>query len=68
MYAQRYGLKQESDGSWTVIDSETGQIAELSGELLTHLDIHLANEYLPLLKLRDTVAGLVRPRGDADPV
>ncbi|WP_331373234.1 hypothetical protein [Sinorhizobium chiapasense] len=67
MEAQRYDLKEEPDGSWTVIDKETGQAAELNGERLAHLDIHLANEYLPLLKLRDTVSGLIRKPGDEGP-
>ncbi|MCA1443599.1 hypothetical protein I6F07_25995 [Ensifer sp. IC4062] len=64
MEAQRYDLKEEPDGSWTVIDKETGQAAELNGERLAHLDIHLANEYLPVLRLRDTVSGLIRKPGD----
>ena len=67
MEAQRYELKEEPDGSWTVIDKETGQTAELNGEPLEHLDIHLANEYLPLLKLRDTVSGLIRKPDDEGP-
>lgn len=66
MEAQRYDLKEEPDGSWTVIDKETGQAAELNGERLAHLDIHLANEYLPLLTLRDTVSGLIRKPADGE--
>jgi hypothetical protein len=59
MATQRYDLRQEPDGTWTVFDVFTGWPALIDGKVpAIHLDAEDAHELVHLMNLQD-----VRRRG-----
>jgi hypothetical protein len=46
---QRYGLRKEDDGTWTVFDWFTGQPVDFEGETLCGLDIQEADDWVDLM-------------------
>ncbi|WP_159591908.1 MULTISPECIES: hypothetical protein [Chelativorans] len=69
MAPQRYDLRQEPDGTWTVIDVFTGWPAMINGQAqisgdvqATGLDMEEADDLVDLMNLQD-----VRRRGTTGP-
>ncbi len=50
---QRYDIRREDDGTWTVFDVFTGLPAEVGDELLFGLDMEEADDAVDLLNLAD---------------
>ncbi|MBS3652455.1 hypothetical protein KEU06_28110 [Pseudaminobacter sp. 19-2017] len=57
MAHQRYDLKQEHDGSWTVIDVATGLPAEVDGVELIGLDFDEADDLVNALTILEDTSG-----------
>ena len=55
MINRRYCAHRDNNGTWSVIDTETGQAAALSGVLLIGLGEELANDMAELLRLERLV-------------
>ncbi|AMX97127.1 hypothetical protein EOA22_05250 [Mesorhizobium sp. M7A.F.Ca.US.014.04.1.1] len=53
MAQQRYDLKKEPNGTWTVFDVFTGQPAEPDGHPATGLDMEYADDLVDLLNAAD---------------
>lgn len=53
MVHQRYDLRRERDGTWSVIDIFTGQPAEVDGVMVMMLDIAAACDWADLLNVQD---------------
>ncbi|CTQ67229.1 hypothetical protein [Roseibium alexandrii] len=50
---QRYDIREEEDGMWTVFDIFTGLPAEVNGEILIGLDIQEADDAVDLMNAID---------------
>jgi hypothetical protein len=57
----RYSAKEDVNGSWSVIDADTEDVAEMLGVLLIGLGEELAHEMAELLNLEES-----RKNPDAD--
>lgn len=53
MATQRFDIRREPDGSWTVYDVFTGATVAVSGSPMTGLDVEEADDLVDLLNLRD---------------
>lgn len=53
MAHQRYDLRKELDGTWTVFDVFTGWAAEVNGRPAKQLDAQDADELVDLLNYQD---------------
>ncbi|TPL07583.1 hypothetical protein FJ938_11115 [Mesorhizobium sp. B2-4-14] len=60
MAQQRYDLRKETDGTWTVFDVFTGQPAEIEGQPVTGLDLEYADDLVDLLNIADVKRRLSR--------
>ncbi len=62
MHHRRFDIREERDGSWTVIDIFTGQPGELFGEPMVDLTIEEADDIVEILNRADDVRrkGLAR--------
>ncbi|TJU94259.1 MAG: hypothetical protein E5Y02_32865 [Mesorhizobium sp.] len=64
MSQQRYDLRRDPDGSWTVFDVFTGQPADEWGAPAEHLDQPYAEHLAAMLNAEDLKRGVLRPRRD----
>jgi hypothetical protein len=55
MINHRYRAHRDPNGTWSVIDTETGEVAALSGVLLIGLGEELANDMAELLRMERMV-------------
>lgn len=54
MHQQRYDMRKEADGSWTVFDIETGDPAEVENVPQNGLEMEQADDLTDLLNYLET--------------
>ncbi|TIT63487.1 MAG: hypothetical protein E5W90_26435 [Mesorhizobium sp.] len=60
MVQQRFNLRQEMDGTWTVFEVSTGQPADAWGRPAKGLDKGYADDLVDLLNIFDTKRRITR--------
>lgn len=64
MAQRRYSVRKDKDGTWSVIDAATDDVAEVRGVFLVGLALELAEDTAQTLNLEEAVRNAQRAKAD----